>query len=394
MTYGVPSEMAAATRLTSSSKLAEATALIQRLLQGGGGPESARTGSSPTIDVKPVTRDASAPQTAPPSAPFDSRLSAKPRTDLRETLRRLATPAMPTGLDIGALRPAPDPLPAGASFVTASYINSAGTRDYKLYVPSSRTGQRLPLVVMLHGCTQSPDDFAVGTRMNAIAEEHGCLVAYPAQAHSANPNKCWSWFSPDDQRRDQGEPSLIAGITQQIMRNHPVDPSRVYIAGLSAGGAAAAIMGAAYPDLYAAIGVHSGLPSGAARDVPSAFAAMRQGAAGNGTRLVPTIVFHGDQDATVHPRNGDAVVAQSTASATGLQSTVQRARATGGHAYTRTVYAVPSGRPLCEQWTIHGAGHAWAGGNPSGSYTDPRGPDASREMLRFFLEHLRGREGP
>jgi poly(hydroxyalkanoate) depolymerase family esterase len=242
---------------------------------------------------------------------------------------------------------------------------------------------------MLHGCTQSPDDFAAGTRMNALAEEHGFLVAYPAQPASANAQKCWNWFSPNDQRRDAGEPSLIAGITRQILRDHPVDASRVYIAGLSAGAAAAAIMGDAYPDLYTAIGVHSGLPAGAARDLPSAFAAMRDGAPGTGRRggFMPTIVFHGDRDETVHPRNGDGVAAQSTGSANGLTSTAERGQVPNGHAYSRTVYADASGRTLCEQWTIHGAGHAWAGGSPSGSYTDPRGPDASREMVRFFLEH-------
>ncbi|MPY76145.1 MAG: PHB depolymerase family esterase [Alphaproteobacteria bacterium] len=306
---------------------------------------------------------------------------------------------MPATPDIGiggVPRPAPDPLPDGASFTTECYTNAAGTRAYKLYVPSNRTSQRLPLILMLHGCTQSPDDFAAGTRMNTLAEEHGCLVAYPAQPSSANAQKCWNWFSPNDQRRDQGEPSLIAGITRQIMRVHPVDSSRVYIAGLSAGGAAAAIMGAAYPDLYAAVGVHSGLPAGAARDLPSAFTAMREGAPGacQRSRFVPMIVFHGDQDEIVHPRNGDAVVAQSTASANGLRSTVQRGQTARGHAYSRMVYADASGWTLCEQWTIHGAGHAWAGGSTSGSYTDPRGPDASREMLRFFLEHRHASANP
>ncbi len=386
MTYRVPSEMTEATRLTHAGKLAEATALIQRLLRGRGVSGPAPTTSSAVIDAEYVALDA-ARRT---NATFGT-VYARPRAGLGETLRRLAVNARAAGLENAegfASRPTPDPLPDGASFITASYTNEAGTRAYKLYSPGNH-GERLPLIVMLHGCTQSPDDFAAGTRMNALAEENGCLVAYPAQAAFANAKKCWNWFKPDHQQRDQGEPGLIAGITRQIMRGHPVDPSGVYIAGLSAGGAAAAVIGAAYPDLYAAIGVHSGLPSGAAHDLPSAFAAMRQGGEGSGcaTRFIPTIVFHGDEDPIVHPRNGDAVLAQAIASATDLRSTVQHGQAPGGHRYSRTVHTDPAGRALCEHWTIHGAGHAWAGGSPSGSYTDPQGPDATREMLRFFLEH-------
>jgi poly(hydroxyalkanoate) depolymerase family esterase len=392
MTFSVFPEMAEATRLTRAGQLGDATALLQRLLQGQAAPDVTPTGSSAIIDVQSVALDRPAHRSAHPEAKVEGRLHTRPWTGLRETLRGLAARTVSSDLGAGVLRegrPAPDPLPEGASFVTATYTNTAGTRAYKLYVPSNRAGQTLPLVVMLHGCTQSPDDFAAGTRMNALAEERGCLVAYPAQPSSANTHKCWNWFSQHDQQRDQGEPSLIAGITLQIVRDFSVDSSRVYVAGLSAGGAAAANMGAAYPDLYAAVGVHSGLPCGAASDLPSAFAAMRQGPAGNSKRIcvVPTIVFHGDQDSTVHPRNGDAVVAQSTASAIGVRPTVQRGQAPDGHAYSRTVYADASGRGMCEQWTIHGAGHAWAGGSPSGSHTDPRGPDATREMLRFFLEH-------
>lgn len=281
-------------------------------------------------------------------------------------------------------------------FVEWEFSNHAGSRAYKLYIPSGYHGQALPLVVMLHGCTQSPDDFAAGTRMNILADEHTCFVAYPAQAASANRSRCWNWFSPGDQRRGEGEPSLIAGITQQIMGDHPVDPQRIYVAGLSAGGAAAAIMGRAYPDLYAAIGVHSGLACGAARNLLSALAAMRQyGSNSDSTwegeaeqRVLPTIVFHGDHDSTVHPRNGDLIIAQSRkAVPADLQTSMERGQVDGGHAYTRTLHADESGRAILEQWVIHRAEHAWSGGSPAGSYTDPRGPDATREMLRFFLGH-------
>ncbi|AWK84912.1 extracellular catalytic domain type 1 short-chain-length polyhydroxyalkanoate depolymerase [Azospirillum thermophilum] len=399
MTDRFPSGMAEATRLTRAGKLADATALIQRLLTGEGvsaASDPAGAGSPATIDVNPVTVGvADAPPhraaTATSAGASAGRFHPRPRAGLGETLRDLARRVMPDGPDLGggAMRPAADPLPDGASFTTASYRNEAGARAYKLYVPANRRGgEPLPLVVMLHGCTQSPDDFAAGTRMNALAEEHGFLVAYPEQPSSANANRCWNWFSPDDQRRDRGEPSLIAGITRRIMQDHGVDPGRVYIAGLSAGGAAAAVMAATYPDLYAAVGVHSGLPHGAARDLPSAFAAMRQGggvAVRRSGAPVPTIVFHGDRDTTVHPRNGDDVVAQSTAGVQGTQATVERGTVSGGHGYSRTLHADGSGRVLCEQWSINGAGHAWAGGSPAGSYTDPRGPDASREMLRFFL---------
>ena len=254
---------------------------------------------------------------------------------------------------------------------------------------------------MLHGCTQSPDDFAAGTRMNLRAEEHNCFVAYPEQAASANISKCWNWFRPGDQIRGQGEPALIAGLTRQVMSDYSVDEERVYAAGLSAGGAAAAVLAAAYPDLYAAIGVHSGLACGAANDVPSAFAAMRRSGPtvrrrssgnlygrGGYSRIVPAIVFHGDQDTTVHPNNGDQVIAQlKEALTTDARVTVEDGRVPGGRTYTRTVHRDAADHSIFEQWVIHGASHAWSGGSVAGSYTDPQGPDATREMLRFFLEH-------
>jgi poly(hydroxyalkanoate) depolymerase family esterase len=272
-------------------------------------------------------------------------------------------------------------------FEERTFSNDAGSRTYKVYVPSGYTGQSLPVVVMLHGCTQNPDDFAAGTRMNQVAEEQTFLVAYPRQPQSANMQKCWNWFNAGDQQRESGEPSLIAGIAMQVVEEFSADPARVYVAGLSAGGAAAAIMAATYPDVFAAVGVHSGLACGAARDMPSAFTAM----GGGGTirprskgRMVPTIVFHGDADRTVNPCNSDHVIAQAGQDAA-LTKTVTHGETTGGIAYTRTVQLDDVGEEVLEQWVLHGAGHAWSGGSASGSYTDARGPDASREMIRFFL---------
>jgi poly(hydroxyalkanoate) depolymerase family esterase len=299
--------------------------------------------------------------------------------------------------------PAPaEVVPSVGIFLAKSFSNEAGSRAYKLYIPSRYEGDPRPLIVMLHGCTQSPDDFAAGTRMNFVSEEHNCFVAYPEQAVAANSSKCWNWFKSGDQQRGRGEPALIAGITLEVMTGHNIDPSRIYIAGLSAGGAAAAIVGEAYPDLYAAVGVHSGLACGVARDMPSAFVAMRGqhpaphvksgGQPGEFTQ-VPTIVFHGDRDATVHPRNGVEVIGRARAGSN-LRTVVEHGSVAAGHSYTRSIQRDASGRGLLEQWVIHGAGHAWSGGNPSGSFTDPKGPDASKEMLRFFLEHVRESDDP
>jgi poly(hydroxyalkanoate) depolymerase family esterase len=281
------------------------------------------------------------------------------------------------------------------------------TRPYRLYVPASYDGRPAPLVVMLHGCTQSATDFALGTRMNEAAEARGCLVAWPEQVAAANASRCWRWFEASEQRRGEGEPALVVGIVRQVMAEYAVDPARVYVAGLSAGGAAAAVLGAAYPDLFAAIGVHSGLACGAARDAASAFAAMRgpgpgrsgHGRSGTGQsgagRVLPAIVFHGNADATVHPGNADAVIAQAGAGhgedgTTGAWTRrVEQGRVPGGRAFERVRHVAADGVTMLEQWTVLGAGHAWSGGSAAGSYTDPEGPDATGEMLRFFLEHPR-----
>jgi len=386
-----------ATRLTRAGRLVEATALLQRMLRGKAAADAASETSFATRE--PLIIDAKANVIGKADRPHSPDTSNRPRIpgeELRQHTRGRSGPGSRAKVKRGPPS-TPDILPEGGKYIEGSHSNPAGSRNYRLFIPSNYRGQPLPLVVMLHGCTQSPDDFAAGTRMNFIAEEKTCLVVYPAQRREANQAKCWNWFRTADQQRGSGEPSLIAGITRQIMRDYAVDQKRVYIAGLSAGAAAAAIMGATYPDLYAAIGIHSGLACGAATDLPSAFVAMRQGASAassgsgeginlTGGRTVPTIVFHGDRDMTVHPSNGDHILGQSLRT-TSTQTKLYRGRVQGGHAYTRTIHTDAGGRAILEHWNIHGAGHAWSGGSPAGSYTDPQGPDATREMLRFFLDH-------
>ena len=360
--------MRAATRLTRAGRLNEASAAIQRALGGS-------AGRAPAWPARPLPGEW-------PAAPS-------------------ATVAVEPSGAIDGHRGA-------GAFLAGSHTHATLTRGYKLCVPAGADGRSLPLVVMLHGCTQDPDDFAAGTGMNALATEQGFYVLYPAQAHDANPSRCWNWFKHNHQQRGRGEPAVIASMTQAIMQAHDIDPRRVYVAGLSAGGAMAAIVGAAYPDVYAAVGVHSGLAPGAASNLPEALAAMKGGAsgaaplAGAATRWgataphpppglpLPVIVFHGDRDATVHPRNGEQVVAAALGADAGAAGrSVEQGVSARGRRYTRAVSAAAAGRPAAEHWVLHDAGHAWSGGRAAGSYTDPQGPDASREMLRFFLEHAR-----
>jgi esterase, PHB depolymerase family len=415
MNEAIRTGMLEATRLIRAGGLLEATATIQRTLRGIVAPDVAADSPGPTTDA-PIEGTFHVIDTdfllSPGGADVRQGRAHGPST-------RFRAPPRPHWWEYSepASRPAPTPDRArdvvpGGRFLTGSYTNQVGTRTYKLYIPSGYHGQTLPLVVMLHGCTQTPDDFAAGTRMNVLAEDHQCFVVYPAQAPAANGSKCWNWFNAADQHRDQGEPSIIAGITRQIISTYPIDTRRVYVAGLSAGGAMAAIMGMTYTDLYAAVGIHSGLPYAVAHDLPSALAAMKQGGPTHGgqrdvgipgtercPRVVPTIVFHGDRDTTVHPRNGDQVIAQWTTihardgahnkAGTDPQVTVQRGQVPDGHAYTRAIYHDASGQAILERWRVHGAGHAWSGGSSGGSYTDPKGPDAAKEMLRFFYEHPR-----
>jgi poly(hydroxyalkanoate) depolymerase family esterase len=316
----------------------------------------------------------------------------RPRRPLGETVRALRRGRPSLELPRAAAVK-PPPLPDGAQFLTRSFACAAGTRKYRLYVPASAVDGLNGLVLMLHGCTQTPEDFAAGTNMNKVAEANRLLVAYPAQTRANNAASCWNWFNPADQRRDAGEPAILAGLARGLAAEFDIAQGQIFAAGLSAGGAMAAVLGATYADVFAAIGVHSGLPAGAANDVVSAFAAMRGDSAmtiapkhaaqsGSGPR---TIIFHGTADRTVHAGNAERLAAAARARAPSGESRSERGTAGSGRAWARTLLEDPQGAVAVELWMIEGAGHAWAGGHEGGSYTDPSGPDASAEMVRFFL---------
>lgn len=453
-----------AAALTRGGRLAEATAAIQRALGGNGQPMAWAADRTDLADrVNRADRhDRPDPyHRVEPSGRSDPHSgAAQPHRDttvlegcVREVDDGPASELEPAPaserirLDV-ANRLSPPPASAQTGFTTGTHTHAGLTRHYKLYVPAraaagTTAGAGMPLVVMLHGCTQDPDDFAAGTGMNELADELGFCVLYPAQAADANPQRCWNWFKHNHQQRGRGEPALIASMTQQAAAAKGVDPRRVHIAGLSAGGAMAAIVGALYPEIFASIGVHSGLAAGAASNLPEALAAMQSGAAPHSPSLspslssslsssisasfsssisssstllsglsmqrmpglpgaaqeevmpvlrTPVIVFHGDRDSTVHPRNGEQVIASVLPAgvAPAAAATITHGSSALGRRYTRSVHAGDADLPDREHWLLHGAGHAWSGGHREGSYTDPSGPSASREMLRFFAQHPLG----
>ena len=387
--------MSDAARFTQGGQLQAATDAIQQALRAA--PAAAATAAAAAAVTAPMPSGAGTvidvearvirPETDAGAAPADRR-GASNRASSGETV----------GTEAGAHAARDE------RWTEGEFKHGGRTLAYKLYMPPAAPGAPAVapgLILMLHGCTQGPDDFAVGTQMNVRARQAGFAVLYPEQTQHANAQKCWNWFKPQHQQRGRGEPALMAALTQHVAGDAGVDPARVYVAGLSAGGAMADILGRCYPDVFAAVGVHSGLPRGAANDVMSALAAMRSGApagAGGSGAVPPLIVFHGDADTTVHPSNGAAVVDAAGRRAIDGQGASQAPQVTsgrspGGRGFTRTVYAAAGNRGALEHWQLQGVGHAWSGGDARGSYTEPKGPDASAEMLRFFEAHTLKRGG-
>ena len=292
---------------------------------------------------------------------------------------------------------------ASGNFVEDQFEFEGQLYPYRLFVPASAKvvpQQKFPLVVLLHGCKQDALDFSQGTAMNQLASEQHCLVLYPEQITAANSGRCWNWFEPEHQLRGQGEPGMIAALTLHVLASHggkkaqipEPDPARVYIAGLSAGGAMATLVAGLYPDIYAALGVHSGLPAGSASSLLTALNAMQIASPQTLAEVsaIPTIVFHGSADATVHPDNSEHIAraAQAAFAQAGINLTASESQGgTDARAALRTVYSDAKGVAQIERWSIAEGEHAWSGGDAAGSYTDPQGPSASAAMLAFFLQH-------
>lgn len=361
-----------------SSNPLEATRLIQVALRGSGDPE-------PHADHRPSST-INSPETLSRQAEEHRPYGPRRAAGLAETIAALRSFKLPQGIKTPS---ADNMAPASPDFTKRTFTCASGQREYRLFIPAG--GEPCGLIVMLHGCRQTPEDFAVGTNMNAVAQGHNLLVAYPHQPSAANPMSCWNWFRPRDQAPLGGEAEIIAGLTESLRAEFNIPGETVFLAGLSAGGAMAAVLGSTHPALYSAVGIHSGLAYKSADDMKSAFAAMRgqngprrKELAGDGFRP-RLIVFHGTDDQTVAPANArqlweDAVRSKGPGDILDLRIS------SGGRTVDRRIFTAGAEVASVEEWMIHGSGHAWCGGNPGGSYTDANGPNASVEMARFFLD--------
>ena len=402
--------MGAATALVRAGRLGDATQAIQQALAGVGAGAGGAPRPAPVQPARPALPTTSTPRWAQPLGAAQDLVQDAVVIDRSST----APPSNPRSSSAAVSAPASarSKSEAPGSFERVAFSYAGAQHHYRLYVPPGAVAnQPMPLVLMLHGCTQSPDDFATGTGMNPAAAQANALVLYPAQPRSANANACWNWFDPSHQHRGTGEPALLVAMVRDVEARHHVDAQRVYVAGLSAGGAMAAVLAREYPDVFAAVGVHSGLQAGAAHNLMAALSAMSTGTRptvvpaqappqGVLASLAPLIVFHGDADTTVHAKNGEQLVDAALLALAGTGASVQRESIPGqsaaGQRYTRTVYRQHTGASatanadtdvVAEHWALHGAGHAWSGGHAPGSHTDPRGISATQEMLRFFLAH-------
>jgi len=343
------------------SDVAGATAVIRNALIGSGSPYS------------------------PTQRPKTAFLGGQAGRGLGHVLNLLKTRR--TGFPPPTARPLTQTSPDDPRFTSRSLTTGAGSLNYKLYVPEDRD-RELALVLMLHGCTQDPDDFARGTQMNRLADEFGLVVAYPHQPRSANAQGCWNWFDRRHQSAGSGEPAKLSALARALAAEFRIAPERVFAAGLSAGAAMADILAETYPEVFPKVGLHSGLQCGAAHDVVSAFAAMkgdgavrRSGAGGKASRK---IIIHGTADPTVHASNGDRLF-EAMRSRHHCSTVIISEVKSAGKSPMRQTLIDPSGEVLAEHLPIEGAGHAWSGGDRAGSFTDADGPDASREMVSFFL---------